>query len=122
MNYADKPFVALCSYCQKEHPEVGKQVQAQSKEVNFSHGICKRHSVEMMKQMGLPPDKIQAKLQSMYSGDKPGLPDLSQRPDLVKLYSMGIFTKEQLEKARQESQQKKAELTERLQKLAGIRS
>ena len=109
-----KPFVSMCSYCQKEFPDVDKSVRDNQNRINFSHGICKRHSGEMLKQMGKTPEQIQAFLAKMDGK----VPDLKERSDLKDLYSKGIFTKEDFAQA-QQSQQK---LTERLKRLANIRS
>lgn len=109
-----KPFVSLCANCQSEFPDVMKAVQSNHKRINFSHGICKRHAAGMLKSMGKTPQEIEAYVSKMDGK----IPDLKERPDLVKLYSQGIFTKEDLAQAQQTQQQ----LQERWKKLANIRS
>lgn len=110
----DKPFVVMCSYCQKEFPEVDKQVRAHEREINFSHGICRRHSADMLRQMGKTPEQIASFMQKTDGKT----PDLKERSDLLKLYSQGIFTQQQLQQAQNESQKFMA----RLKELANIHS
>jgi len=119
-------IVRMCGYCEKEFPEVhaahvklaDEMVKAGKKAEYakiFTHGICLRHFAEMMRDMGYDDQKIQQKL----VGKKPedASPDLKQNPELIQLYSKGIFTKEQYDSVKKAS----GEITERLQVLAGIR-
>ena len=119
--------VRMCGYCEKEFPEVhaahvklSQDMDKAGKAVEyrkiFTHGICLRHYGEMLKSMGYDDEKIKQTL----SGKKPedASPDLKQNPDLLQLYSKGIFTKDQYDDLKKANGQ----LTERMQVLAGIRN
>lgn len=114
----DKPFVAICSYCQKENPAVDSAVKSHEKDINFSHGICKRHTLEMLKQMNMPEDKIQAFMAKVGVS----VSDLKENPELAKSYSKGIFTPQQIQQSGQGQKDENSQITERLQVLAGIRN
>jgi len=119
-------IVRICGYCQKEFPQVDDARNKLAKDLTstgkraeyekiFTDGICLRHYAEMLKGMGYDDQKIK---QSMV-GKKPedASPDLKQNPELLQLYSKGIFTKDQYDSIKKAS----GEITERLQVLAGIR-
>ena len=125
------PQVSICAFCQKEYPEVDVQVNKadREKKINFSHGYCSRHFYGELKKAKIP-DEAAAESVNRRKGQL--APDLAQHPELVKLYSQGIFTKVEAQKAQQQPPQAPAEqpanqsplqltpLKERLQKLAGI--
>lgn len=111
------PSVTICSYCQKENPAVDSAVKSHEKDIRFSHGICKRHALEMLKQMNMSDDKIKAFLSKV--GD--GAPDLKENPELAKAYSKSIFTPEQIQQSSKGQQGANNKITERFQVLAGIR-
>lgn len=97
----DKSFIRICANCQKEFPEVDSAVKGSLDRINFSHGVCERHSMEMLKQMGKDDSEIQLILQRMRErrGSNPPVPDLKEHPEIVKQYSQGIFTPEDYKKA-----------------------
>ena len=113
----DTPFVSICANCQKENPAVDSAVKSHSKDIKFSHGICKRHALEMLKQMDMRDDKISEFMKKLEGN---GPPDLKENPELVKAYSKGLFTPEQIQQANQTQQTENNKLVERLQSLAGI--
>lgn len=122
---SEKSFVSICSICQKEHPAVDVAVRntmrklgIDNKELSFSHGYCLRHFVEVMRENGFADEDIQSRLKGL----KGACPDLKEHPELVKLWSAGLFTKAQQAQAQQTQQAAEGALTERLKKLAGIRS
>ncbi len=104
-------IVKICAYCQKEFPEVDKAVKDNRNKITFSHGICQRHAAEVYKQMGMNDDWIKKKL----SQNPNPVPDLKAHPELVKLYSQGIFTPEEFKHSQTEPT-----LKEIFQKRAGI--
>lgn len=107
----EKPTVMICGYCQKQFPAVDAQVFAHKDEINFSHGLCGRHSLEMFKQLpSATPEKVAAKIAQLEANKAKLVPDLAERTDLQTMYAQGVFTEEQLLKR----------FTERLQKLANI--
>ena len=85
----NKPFVKMCMMCQSEFPEVGAAVQRASKQINFSHGVCIRHNIEVLKKRGKHSEEQLKQYASKLTGETP---DLKQHPELVKAYSQGIFT------------------------------
>ena len=106
--------VLICSHCQKEsgHEAVDTAIRKAEKDrpdLGFSHGVCKRHAADMYRQMGKSDDWIQTKL----TQNPPKVPDMKEHPELVKQYSQGIFTPEDLQKSQ-------SALKEILQKRAGI--
>lgn len=125
------PQVSICAFCQQEYPDVNQQVKKADleKNINFSHGYCARHFYIELKKAQIP-DKAAAESVTRRKGQL--APDLSQNPELVKLYSQGIFTKSEVQKMQQPPQQssdqqpvaqsplKLIPLKERLQKLANI--
>jgi len=115
----DKPFVAICSYCQKETPAVDSAVKSNAKNIRFNHGICQRHALEMLKQMNIRGNEMASFVKKLEGS---GPPDLKENPELVKAYSKGLFTPEQIQQANQTQQNENNEMIERLQALAGIRS
>lgn len=125
------PQVTICAFCQKDYAAVNEQVikADREKKINFSHGYCARHFYEELKKAKIP-DEAAAESVSRRKGQL--APDLAQHPELVKLYSQGIFTKVEAQKSQQQPPQAPAEqpdnqpplqltpLKERFQKLAGI--
>lgn len=121
----EKQIIGVCSYCELEFPDVKtaivntfKQQGGMKGPLAFSHGYCIRHYISVMKENGFSDEEIQQQLSSV----KTTIPDLKTRTDLVKLWSQGIFTKEQLQQAQQTQQTENNIITERFKKLAGIRS
>lgn len=100
MDQLSKQTVSICAWCQKEHPTVDQSFLKDKNKYNFSHGICRRHALEMMK--GLPTEKIEDFLRNKGGG----LPDLKNHPELVQSYSQGNWFPNQIK--------------ERFQKLANI--
>ena len=117
-----KHVIPVCSYCQKEYPTVDTAIRAAMKQhgingdLTFSHGYCVRHYTELMKQYGKNDDEIKASMAKI----KDQVPDLKERPDLVNLWSKGIFTQEQLQAVQHNQQQVNESLINRLRTLAGI--
>jgi hypothetical protein len=107
----EKPFILICAWCQKEHPDVNAAVKKEAplQRVTFSHGICPRHFVAQCRDMGLPEEKIQADLEKMKRSGNKSSPDLAQHPELIQAYSEGNFLPPQ------------QGLRERFQKLANIK-
>ena len=101
----NKPLVKLCAWCQGEYPEITKSVQRSQNQIDFSHGVCKRHAAFQYKQMGKDDAFIKSKIDQMQNS----VPDLKENPELVKAYSEGNFFPNQ-------------SLRERFQKLANIKS
>jgi len=113
----DKPSVVICTNCQKENPAVDSAVKSNAKNIRFNHGICQRHALETLSKSGIPQDKIQSFINRMGSS---GAPDLKEHPELVKSYSKGLFTPQQIQQSNQDQQNKNNKITERFQVLAGI--
>ena len=118
-----KHIIPICSYCEKEFPTVETTVRATMKkygpggEISFNHGYCLRHYENVMKDAGYSDEMIKTNL----ANTKIKIPDLKQRPDLVNLWSKGIFTQEQLQSVQQNQQQVNESLITRFRTLAGIR-
>jgi hypothetical protein len=118
-----KHMIPVCSYCEEEFPAVKEAIRATMKkygmggEISFSHGYCVRHYIDVMKQYGSSEEQIKTSLAKV----KNQCPDLKQRPDLVNLWSKGIFTQEQLQNVQQGEQKVNEEFIGRLRTLAGIR-
>ena len=115
-----KPFITICCYCQQDFPEVDKAIKYQmtlkDKSIaSFSHGLCKRHFIEMLREIGDSEDQIMASMPNI----KNSIPDLKERPDLVKSYYDKFHDPELDKKSIQESNNK---ITNRFKKLAGIKS
>ena len=87
-------------------------------ELVFSHGYCLRHYEDMLKQYGMDDEQMKTALDKVKDNQ---VPDLKQRPDLVNLWSKGIFTQEQLQSVQQHQQQVNESLIARFRTLAGIR-
>lgn len=101
----EKPFIKICGYCQKEFPEVDRQVKSHTHDIDFSHGICQRHSIEFLKAANYSNDQIK----DIISKKRESITyDLEKHPELVDLYSNGIFDKNP------------NAINERLKKLANI--
>lgn len=119
--------ISICGLCQLEYPKVDAQVKESEEqysdygEIIFSHGYCLRHYEEILKKSGQSDEQIKIAIQNAKNKGY-GLPDLKERPDLVNLYSKGIFTQEQLHQVQQSQQQDNQKITERFKTLAGIRS
>jgi len=117
----EKQIISVCSYCQKEYPEVDAAIKAaqvkygRNGDFSFSHGVCPRHFVDMLKQMGLSDEEIQSK-----SSKENKCPDLKEHPDLVQYWSKGIFTKDQLQESKQKQKSEDDAFIARFKKLAGI--
>jgi hypothetical protein len=111
-----KPFVMICANCQKHFPEVDAQVKKHEEidDVAFSHAVCRNHMMELLKGHGIPQDKIDKSIAKLNAGGGKSAPDLREHPDLVKMYSQGIFTPEDLENHKQ------LQLKELLQRRANI--
>jgi hypothetical protein len=62
----EAPLVSVCAHCYKEHGLPAPP--------NASHGICRRHAKEMMRQMGWPEEKIERHWGGVSS--ETGAPDL----------------------------------------------
>lgn len=101
-----KQIISICAYCQHEFPALNSAVQKAEQNINFSHGVCLRHSVTMLKQIGRTPEQIIAFLKK--NQQTPFLPDLSKHPELVKAYSQGNFHPQ--------------DMKERLKELANIKT
>lgn len=115
-------LIKLCSYCQKEFPEVDKAVKAADKsKIGFTHGVCPRHFRKFFEKSGTSPEQIEKYIGAM----KDSIPDLREHPELIKQYSQGIFTPDQYKQTNQ-IQQTESEmefeptLKEAFQKRAGI--
>jgi len=117
-------IIPVCSYCEKEFPAVETSIRAAMKkygmngELVFSHGYCLRHYEDMLKQYGMDDEQMKTALDKVKDNQ---VPDLKQRPDLVNLWSKGIFTQEQLQSVQQHQQQVNESLIARFRTLAGIR-
>src|SRR6185369_1324210 len=92
------PFVKVCALCQKEFPEINNAIVKAEKEkvINFSHGYCRRHFEFMLSQiLNMHDEKKKASMAKLSKSDPP--PDLKEHPNIVSMYSKGIFTPEQYE-------------------------
>ena len=113
--------ITVCANCQKE-PEFSAVNDAITKaekdrpDLKFSHGICKRHMAETYKQLGKTDDWIKARLSQL--PDEGSSPDFKARPELVRQYSMGVFTPEDYKKVQAVSPTDN--LKEFFQKRAGL--
>jgi hypothetical protein len=108
-------LVMICAYCQQDFPEIDKKIRETMntrKDIGFSHGICRRHFAELLKDSGASDGEIKSELDSVKEA---GVPDLKQHPELVKQYSQGNFTPEDYKK-----DQFSTSLKEAFQKRANI--
>ncbi len=110
----EEQIVYICSYCQKEFPDVDASIIKAEKDrpdLRFSHGICKRHYSDMLKQMGKNDEQIQ----TIITKAPTKVLDLKEHPELVKQYTEGRFTPEDYKK-----DQFPTELKEAFKKRANI--
>lgn len=100
--------VNICTLCEKEFEnQIGQQLKTAYKtlkgKIDFSHGFCPRHAYENytkiqdfgngVKAPLMSPEKAKEVIQKYI---KTAPPDLKEHPELVKLYSKGIFTPDDL--------------------------
>ena len=86
-----KPFVYICSFCQKENPQVNASVIRNQDKFSFSHGYCERHYKETITTL-LKRGEIDAEnASSVLSTPKKYLTDLKQHPDLAVAYAKGLL-------------------------------
>jgi hypothetical protein len=122
-----KVLVKICSYCEVEFHEVGAAMRHVMRQhgiegkVTFSHGFCPRHYIKMMKEYGYNNEEIRIKFNSAKMNNNLA-PDLEKHPELVDIYSKGIFTQEQYQQYILSLQQENQQVTERFKTLAGIHS
>ena len=128
-NQKSRTRVVVCMYCQKEFPAVDAAIQNTIQKYHkefgrdggpmyFSHGYCIRHNIAVGKDAGMSDEEIKSSM----SRAKTSAPDLQEHPELVKLWSAGIFTKEQQQSQQTQQAAENSVITERFKKLAGIRS
>lgn len=100
--FPGKPVINICGYCQSEYPSVDRQVKIKREAgtLNFSHSACKRHATAQLRTAGISPEQIEASFAKRTSAMPP---DLKEHPTLVKAYSRGIFTPQELESWKQQS-------------------
>jgi len=94
--------IAICAACQKEF-NLTPQVQKVEKELGykFTHGSCKRHTLDFYKSMGVMSNEELAEKEKSIPE---GVLDLKKHPDILKNYQQGIFTPEQLQQSQQPAQ------------------
>lgn len=128
---ANKNPVKVCAWCLKEPrfvkveekiKELGRRMHAEGRIKEFAeiftHGVCARHTEQTMREDGSFNEDIIRRMVEKAKID--GSYDLAEHPELVNLYSQGIFTPEQIQAHQQQSQTELNELKARLRKLAGI--
>jgi hypothetical protein len=71
----DRIIISICGYCAKD------QGLDQKKIVDagwvLSHGVCRRHAMDIMKSMGQPPKETEQFIKKLESSDKPPARDLN---------------------------------------------
>jgi len=103
---------------------VNAQIQKpESKEHHsFSHGTCLDHAIQNFKTIpGITPERLNAFIEKLKQSSNP-TPCLLKDDALRHAFMKGLFTKEEIQKAQQSTQQSNQQLTERFKKLAGIQS
>src|SRR6267154_200246 len=99
-----KPFVYICSFCQKENAEVNAAVIGNKDKFSFSHGYCERHYKETISTL-LKNGEISAEdVSSILSKPKKYLTDLKQHPEIAAAYIKGLSTPELIQQAQQTQQ------------------
>jgi hypothetical protein len=139
-DYKGNPVVRICATCQKinvpgmEHASLGidqkikdemdvvnKKIIEKSKEFCFSHGACNPHLYLMYQSIpGMTPERLESVKEKLKHNTP--IPCLLQNEPLRHAFMKGLFTKEEIQKAQQSTQQSNQQLTERFKKLAGIKS
>ena len=121
-----KHIIPVCVNCEKEFHEAGAGIRHAARkygltggEITFSHGFCLRHYEKVMIDYGYSQEDIKINLMNARN-DANLPPDLEDRPDLVYLWSIGIFTEEQKQEYIKKLTQDNKFLTERFKTLAGI--
>ena len=109
------PSIKICGFCQKEFTEVDDAVKAHHNDMRFNHGSCVRHATKWLRGLKKDDTFIKAYIESKKTSL---VPDLKENPNLVKAYSKGLFTPEQMQQAQQTENH---QITERFKKLAGIK-
>lgn len=117
--------IKICQSCALEFHEVGAAIRHAMREygvngkIRFSHGYCLRHFEKLMKSYGMPDEDIRA---SLLRNKDSIVFDLEKHPDVMELYSKGIFTTEQLRNYLLSLKKSNDQITERFKTLAGIDS
>lgn len=141
---ADKPMVRMCSWCQQingknmaaqaatipakikeEMKVVDEQVRANKDNFTFTHGVCIPHVIQTYSTIpNMTEEKLKSIVDKVQKSDPPPclVEDTPEMAALRHAYMRGLFTKESMQQAIQTQQSGSAQLTERLQVLAGIRN